>query len=854
MSRPSSDDDGDGDDDASAPESAEFEKRQRRLYDQADDGRHDMIVYSVLVEGMLAHRASVYSERLRELIERLAHRLAAWLGGAPALIGLNGVHASHLPRVINGVRARGALVQHEADANNKTAILWCTPQFVLQPLPSGPPCGLPAVPGAEAACSAPVVALLACPPFCRPAVAGASLALPSSLAPVCPSPTLSTHYSSSSALCPPSSFPSALSTRPLSVASPSSSSRPLLPSFLRPLFLLRLGWLPPLSLPPASWPVRLILFSRLLCWALSRSSFALRPLFLVRSPSLLLPPPLDRRPPSPRPPCLSAALPLRRNNMIALRHGNLYSRAGDPDRPLYIIEGGDDDSVDHRYLRVPLRTRDTNIHCPRPMYGIVVQMGGRANSTEVSHDDSVVLSMGVLGQEVLTQASAKKSYVTVIGGEKKFLKESTLGHIIVVERSRPPQGPGVKVHRLRYENGVGESYDVVCASMTLTPASAAGRRPDTLDDDDGRPAVVEERTPKEPQNLKPPNLIDFEHLRRPIGRLNLQSCYQQVDHLPDWDDDWDDRSPRQPHRLGPPEPVAPPQRPPATPASAAGQRPDDTPDDGDGRPAVEEPAVEEETRPPATPASTVKTPGDLVVAERVFAERVVSAAASSGAAAAEAVGAATAAALPGRPAGGADDDEPCAPAVTPEAPPQRGGTKKLWSEEDSGEEDAVRSRRSSGPEEDNEGLRVHMSKEEQADKFADILFFRNLAFCHEAQEKYHPKDGTPLPEADHQTVRRTLDLLAENRRGARPGTSGSPGEDDLFVVDDELRRRVKWYYFDFWSKSEEVGGIRRDTCTDPGRAKKKKKKRKKKKKTKKETTTKKKTTKKKTTKKKTLVP
>ena len=52
--------------------------------------------------------------------------------------------------------------------------------------------------------------------------------------------------------CPPSSFVSALSTRPLSVASPSSSSRPLLPSFLRPLFLLRLGWLPPLSLPPAS--------------------------------------------------------------------------------------------------------------------------------------------------------------------------------------------------------------------------------------------------------------------------------------------------------------------------------------------------------------------------------------------------------------------------------------------------------------------------------------------------------------------------------------------------------------------------------------------------------------------------
>ena len=129
-------------------------------------------------------------------------------------------------------------------------------------------------------------------------------------------------------------------------------------------------------------------------------------------------------------------------------------------------------------------------------------------------------------------------------------------------------------------------------------------------------------------------------------------------------------------------------------------------------------------------------------------------------------------------------------------------------------------------------MRVHMSKEEQADKFYDIMFFRYCAFCHEAQEKkYHPKDGTPLPEADHhQTVRRTLDLLAENRRGARPGTSGSPGEDDLFVVDDELRRRVKWYYFDFWSKSEEVGGIRRDTCTDPGRAQKNKKKRKKKKK------------------------
>ena len=90
MSRPSSDDDGDGDDDASAPESAEFEKMQRRLYDQAGDGRHDMIVYSVLVEGKLAHHHRAFTasawkkgDQEGELIERLADRLAAWLGGGP---------------------------------------------------------------------------------------------------------------------------------------------------------------------------------------------------------------------------------------------------------------------------------------------------------------------------------------------------------------------------------------------------------------------------------------------------------------------------------------------------------------------------------------------------------------------------------------------------------------------------------------------------------------------------------------------------------------------------------------------------------------------------------------------------
>ena len=291
--------------------------------------------------------------------------------------------------------------------------------------------------------------------------------------------------------------------------------------------------------------------------------------------------------------------------MIAPRHGNYFALAGVTHRPLYTIEGGDDDSVDKKYLRVLLRCNPRGHHHRRDgRFGVVAQIaqigdsaaarqtecltlmkgllsGGRANATwsddGVSHN-SIVLSMGCLGlqtEDVLTQAP--EAQYSVIGGNQKKRK-STRGHIILVER----QGLRVEVQRLRYD-GIGKSHQVVGASIKITASP-----------DDGRP--------------------------------------------------------------------------PSTPASAAVRRPD-TPDDDDGRPAVEE-----KTRPPATPASTVKKPGDLVVVERVVAERVVeAAAASSGEAAAEAVGEARPGARPGDGA----DDGPGAPAVWPEAPQQRGGKKTV---------------------------------------------------------------------------------------------------------------------------------------------------------------------------------
>ena len=206
MPHPSGNDDEDGDEDSSsssAPDAtACSRKMQDRRYDQSDDDRRTLIVHSVRAVGLSEEKHQDDSH-----IEKLAEVLAVWLKAGNSIIGLHHVHSVHVERVRRSIEAKGISVECEADEKkNKTAILWCTPQSVLQPLPSsGPPCGLPAVPGAEAACSAPVVALLACPPFffCRPAVAAASWALPSSLAPVCPCPTLSTHYSSSSALVPP---------------------------------------------------------------------------------------------------------------------------------------------------------------------------------------------------------------------------------------------------------------------------------------------------------------------------------------------------------------------------------------------------------------------------------------------------------------------------------------------------------------------------------------------------------------------------------------------------------------------------------------------------------------------------
>ena len=279
-------------------------------------------------------------------------------------------------------------------------------------------------------------------------------------------------------------------------------------------------------------------------------------------------------------------------------------------------------------------------------------------------------------------------------------------------------------------------------------------------------------------------------------------------------------------------------RPPSsTPASAAGRRPD-TPDDDDGPPAVEE-----ETRPPCYP---------LVVERGVVAERVVeAAAASSGAAGTDRTAAAArhessgkAEARPGARPGGGADDGPGAPAVwPPEAPQQRGEKKKLWSEEvveeNSGAEekkdDEVPSRWSSGPKVDNdEALRLQMSEEEVAATFEEVLRCRDRALEHEAREMetYLQKEGAPpLPEADHRGVSpATIHLLTQHRRAAMTTPSGSQGEDkgyhlQLVVVDDDLRRRVRWYYYHCWSNSRKVGGIRRYTCTDPGRAQKKKKKR-----------------------------
>ena len=171
----------------------------------------------------------------------------------------------------------------------------------------------------------------------------------------------------------------------------------------------------------------------------------------------------------------------------------------------------------------------------------------------------------------------------------------------------------------------------------------------------------------------------------------------------------------------------------------------------------------------------------------------------------------------------------------------------MWSEEvveeNSGAEekkdDEVPSRWSSGPKVDNdEALRLQMSEEEVAATFEEVLRCRDRALEHEAREMetYLQKEGAPpLPEADHRGVSpATIHLLTQHRRAAMTTPSGSQGEDkgyhlQLVVVDDDLRRRVRWYYYHCWSNSRKVGGIRRYTCTDPGRAQKKKKKKKKKK-------------------------
>ena len=502
--------------------------------------------------------------------------------------------------------------------------------------------------------------------------------------------------------------------------------------------------------------------------------------------------------------------------MIAPRHGNYFALAGVTHRPLYTIEGGDDDSVDKKYLRVLLRCNPRGHHHRRDgRFGVVAQIaqiedsaaarqkneekrlmlmnsGGRANATwsDVVGGSIVVLSMGcgdLLGgqasseaQYSVTQASSDTQYSVIGGGNHRKKSKNTPGHIILVERQRLRE----KAQRLTY-NGIRMSHQVLGALIKITaspdddgrppstPASAAGRRPDTPDDDDGRPAV-EEKT-----------------------------------------------------------------RPPATPpASAAGRCPD-TPDDDDGRPAVEE-----ETRPPCYP---------LVVERGVVAERVVeAAAASSGAAGTDRTAAAArhessgkAEARPGARPGGGADDGPGAPAVwPPEAPQQRGEKKKLWSEEvveeNSGaeekEDDEVPSRWSSGPKVDNdEALRLQMSEEEVAATFEEVLRCRDRALEHEAREMetYLQKEGAPpLPEADHRGVSpATIHLLTQHRRAAMTTPSGSQGEDkgyhlQLVVVDDDLRRRVRWYYYHCWSNSRKVGGIRRYTCTDPGRAQKKKKKKK----------------------------
>ena len=154
---------------------------RRQLYDQSDVHGRPLMVFSARVVGMSGESVQVQKD-----VVILAEGLTEMLRAGPALVGLGEIHSVCVVQVIEVIRRERLFysVDYVADGNSKTAILWCTPQSVLQPLPSGPPCGLPAVPGAEAACSAPVVALLAFPPFCRLAVAAASLALPSSLAPV----------------------------------------------------------------------------------------------------------------------------------------------------------------------------------------------------------------------------------------------------------------------------------------------------------------------------------------------------------------------------------------------------------------------------------------------------------------------------------------------------------------------------------------------------------------------------------------------------------------------------------------------------------------------------------------------
>ena len=476
--------------------------------------------------------------------------------------------------------------------------------------------------------------------------------------------------------------------------------------------------------------------------------------------------------------------------MIAPRHGNYFALEGVTHRPFYTMEGGDDDSVEYiytiEYLEVLLRSTTPRGHQRRHgRFGVVAQIAqiGDSAAARQKNEEKRLMLMNSGGR-------ANATWSDVVGGSIVVLSMGC-GDLLGGQASSEAQ------------------YSVTQASSdTQYSVIGGGNHRKKRKNTPGHIILVERQRLREKAQRLTYNGIRMSH--QVLGALI------KITASPD-----DDGRP-----------------PSSTPASAAGRRPDTPDDDDDGRPAVEE-----ETRPPCYP---------LVVERGVVAERVVeAAAASSGAAGTDRTAAAArhessgkAEARPGARPGGGADDGPGAPAVwPPEAPQQRGEKKKLWSEEvveeNSGaeekEDDEVPSRWSSGPKVDNdEALRLQMSEEEVAATFEEVLRCRDRALEHEAREMetYLQKEGAPpLPEADHRGVSpATIHLLTQHRRAAMTTPSGSQGEDkgyhlQLVVVDDDLRRRVRWYYYHCWSNSRKVGGIRRYTCTDPGRAQKKKKKR-----------------------------